>query len=61
MVARKINAASHGVHQRAETAVTDPASGDLRAQITKGRFGETHVVGNDLKDFLIGLFAAVEF
>src|SRR5581483_9945684 len=48
-------------HQRAEAALADAAGGDLRAQIAEARFGEAHVVGDDLKEILIGLAAAVDF
>jgi hypothetical protein len=46
--------------QRAESAVADAACSDLRAQIAEAGFGEAHVVGDDLKNILIGLGTAIK-
>ena len=48
-------------HQCAQAAVADAAGGDLRAQIAEAGFSETHIVGDDLKNILVGLLAAVKF
>src|SRR4030095_15707625 len=49
------------IHQRTEAAIADAARGELRPQSAETGFSETHIVGDDLENILIGLLAAVEF